>query len=299
MSHSIDDFKSYVIIHQQVESGSRSVKELSKTLENRGLSSSERTVKRRIRELRDQFGLDIQFSQKYKGYILEEDSTKSDSFGKMVKLFANAELFQKAKTNPKMLFKYIQFDYSEGYKGNEYLSECLRAIEDKKVIAVKYRPFVRNEVSIYTMHPYLLKEFMGRWYVIGYVKERKSLRSLALDRVLNIDLKRESFEEDKSQDLKEHFQKFVGLVYEEHETEIIKIRVNKFQSKYLKTLPIHHTQTLDKEDEHYSYYSYYLSSNIEFKQKLLMMGARVKVLSPDWLIDEMKEEVQKMMSNYN
>ncbi|MDR9488388.1 hypothetical protein, partial [Salibacter sp.] len=66
MSHSIDDFKSYVIIHQQVESGSRSVKELSKTLENRGLSSSERTVKRRIRELRDQFGLDIQFSQKYK-----------------------------------------------------------------------------------------------------------------------------------------------------------------------------------------------------------------------------------------
>ena len=52
-------------------------------------------------------------------------------------------------------------------RGNEYLELLLNAINQKQTVQFSYYNFVKEEKTIRRVHPYLLKEYRNRWYLIG------------------------------------------------------------------------------------------------------------------------------------
>jgi hypothetical protein len=68
---------------------------------------------------------------------------------------------------------YIQFDTKPQYAGSKYLSELMEAILGETVIRFRYKPFHAEEPMEVTLHPYLLKEYNNRWFVMGLTEESR------------------------------------------------------------------------------------------------------------------------------
>ena len=68
------------------------------------------------------------------------------------------------------------------------------------------------------------------------------------------------------------------------------LKVDSWQSKYLRTLPLHHSQVEVERNEEYSIFEYRLCPSFDFRQKILSMGVAVEVLAPAKLITKVREE---------
>ena len=65
--------------------------------------------------------------------------------------------------------------FNPNYPGKEFLQPLYTAIKDYHQVEVVHRKFNSTRESKRLLHPYLLKEYKHRWYLIGYVEEKKSL----------------------------------------------------------------------------------------------------------------------------
>ena len=77
------------------------------------------------------------------------------------------------------------------------------------------------------------------------------------------------------------------------------LKVDSWQSKYLRTLPLHHTQVEVECNEEYSIFEYRLCPTFDFRQKILSMGAAVEVLYPKALREEIDISACDMASLYH
>jgi predicted DNA-binding transcriptional regulator YafY len=73
---------------------------------------------------------------------------------------------------------------------------------------------------------------------------------------------------------------------------------NSFQGKYIKSLPLHHTQQIliDNEDELRISLTVYLTR--DFLMELLSYGDTVRALAPQKLAEELKEQYQSALNQY-
>jgi hypothetical protein len=71
--------------------------------------------------------------------------------------------------------------------------------------------------------------------------------------------------------------------------ETVVIRAFGKEANYLRDLPLHHSQKEVETTDAYSDFSLTLSPTADFFSPLLSRGAAIKVLSPQWLADEIKQ----------
>ena len=81
----------------------------------------------------------------------------------------------------------IHLDKNENLKGLHFLDEIYQAIVKKVVLGITYKSFKSREAQTFTFHPFILKEFNNRWFVVGKKKGSQPISNLALDRIITID----------------------------------------------------------------------------------------------------------------
>jgi predicted DNA-binding transcriptional regulator YafY len=67
---------------------------------------------------------------------------------------------------------------------------------------------------------------------------------------------------------------------------------------YIKTLPLHPSQKIILENKNELRVSLYLFITPDFITELLSHGSRVKVLSPSFLVEELKNRLKENMAQY-
>jgi hypothetical protein len=88
-------------------------------------------------------------------------------------------------------------------------------------------------------------------------------------------------------DAEEFFSECYGvLVNDDTQARKIVIRVYGFKQYYLKDLPLHHSQHVIGRGEDFTDFELFLRPTPDFVSHLLSLGTSVKVLSPQWLADE-------------
>ena len=141
--------------------------------------------------------------------------------------------------------------------------------------------------SYYHVEPYALKVFKRRWYLLGKYGD-SPLKLYALDRFLNIDIEFEDFTLPQDFNASAYFSTCFGIILDEEEPQVIKLKVDNYQANYLRSLPLHHSQKeLEHTDDH-TLFSYYLRPSFDLVQELLSMGETVEVLEPASLRSEME-----------
>jgi len=246
---------------------------------------SKRTLQRDIREIRNTFGIDIEYSTKSKGYFISQSEMENMNFQRMIEAFDMFNSLNLAQD----LTSFIHLEKRRP-QGTENLYGILHAIKNKFQIKFSYQKFWEKEITQRTVEPYCLKEFKNRWYIIAKDLSDNNVKTFALDRLTNLEITNKKFEIPKAYNIEERFKYCFGIINpkDEEPKEII-LSFDSFQGKYIKTLPLHETQQIliDNEDE--LQIKLKLCITHDLIMELLSYGDNMKVLKPKSLANKIKK----------
>ncbi len=193
---------------------------------------------------------------------------------------------------------FIDFEKNDHLKGLEYLDALYRVIQQKKAIALTYQSFKAKAASQFVFHPYYLKEYRNRWFVIGCRGQEEPLLTLALDRIGRIEETGEAFT-PCGQDLPGYFRNVIGVtVNAGQEPMEVRLFVNRDTAPYVLTKPIHPSQQVVETLGNGIVISLLVQHNYELEREILGFGDRVQVLSPPQLRRCIREALHDAMDQY-
>ena len=186
--------------------------------------------------------------------------------------------------------------------GTAFLDTIIEAMKQNVELQVDYQRYEnKQEEHLQTFHilPYALRVFNRRWYLLGYLKEREELRTIALDRILDLKVLKNSFKLPEDFDVRKYFADVVGI-YVNKDCSVTKVKIRAYgaHAEYLRSTPLHKSQSesYSKRGE-FAEFTYRLCITPELVSQLLAMGEKVEVLEPKELREEMKKRINSM-SNY-
>ncbi|MCQ2335866.1 MAG: WYL domain-containing protein [Paludibacteraceae bacterium] len=191
----------------------------------------------------------------------------------------------------------IDFDTNLYVQGLDYLSPLFNAILHQQVLQIEYQPFNKPIKSI-IIHPYYIKQYNGRWFLICKDNSYLSIVNLALDRIKSIQVISCPFIPNRETDFEEHFSDVIGVsIPKNAKIETIVLRFSDQQLPYVLSKPIHESQSNSRKEENIITIKVY--PNYELIQKILSFGSAVEVLEPKNVRKKLQEEIKKMQNTYN
>lgn len=255
---------------------------------------SKRTFQRDIRDIRNVFGLDIEFSRREKGYYISHDEADNMNFQRMIESF---DLFNTLKF-ARDIQTYV-FLENQKPQGTENLYGLIHAIKTRRKIAFWYQKFWDESARQRTAEPYALKEFKNRWYVIAKDLGDAAIKSFALDRLTHLEITGNSFSYPKDFDAREMYRYCFGIISPNAEQpEEVILSFHPHQGKYIKSLPLHHTQEIITNNDQEFRIKLKLFITQDFIMELLSHGDSLRVVKPDLLIEELKAIYQGALELY-
>ena len=185
-----------------------------------------------------------------------------------------------AKTNQKTV---IDIEKNENLKGLEFLDVLYQSIIQKKALKLTYQSFKARQANSFSFHPYYLKEFRNRWFLIGK-KERKKkapIMNLALDRIVTIEESEVAFFEDDHFNAETYFKDVIGVsVSPTLEPIEVVLFINNIHAPYVLTKPLHNSQRLISKDYYGVTVALNVQYNFELEKEILSYGDGIKVIAP-------------------
>ena len=180
--------------------------------------------------------------------------------------------------------------------GQQHLTTIVDAMRKSVALTMTYHSFHREEPSTFEVEPYCVKLFEQRWYMLGMSDK---LRIYALDRIKALEPTERKFKLPKKFDATKFFEDYYGIIIcdEDFDVEPVALKVDSWQSKYLRTLPLHHSQVEVERNEEYSIFEYRLCPSFDFQQKLLYMGDSVGILAPVALKEIIRHKAETTANN--
>ena len=255
---------------------------------------SKRTLQRDLKEIRNLFGVDIEFSKRNKGYFIDQDERENMNFQRMMEAF---DVFHSLSLSHDFA-PYIHLEKRRP-QGSENLYGLIHAIKNSVEIKFDYQKFWEDEPLERLVSPYALKEYKSRWYVLGCNNIKNALRCYALDRLSNLEITNKKFSIPKGFNVEEYYRYCFGIISpDEGEPLKIILSFESYQGKYIKTLPLHETQEIliDNEDE--LQIKLKLHITFDFVMELLSFGDNMKVLEPESLANDVKLAHEKAVAQY-
>jgi len=194
-------------------------------------------------------------------------------------------------------FDFLDLEKVPEIWGSNFLQDLIEGIRNKKVLEIYYQPFYEDKPYFIRVHPYLLKEYHNRWYLVGLNETKKELRTYSLDRIWEIKETDLPFIA-KNFNAKDYFKNTVGIISPSGEPSRVRIEVLKPQAHYIITQPLHPSQSIESEDEKKIVFNYRVHPTYEFKALLLGLGCDVKILEPAGLRNEIIKELKEALNGY-
>lgn len=192
----------------------------------------------------------------------------------------------------------ISFDANEYLKNIHFLGDLFNAILYKKVLKVDYQNFKSDAISSFEIHPYYLKQFNNRWFLIGSRVEFPNLTNLALDRIV-------SFTETNTPfiptdiDFNFYFEDVIGVsIPPKAISATILLRATPELAPYIITKPLHGSQKKITNDASGFTFSVDVIANHELEKLILSFGEGLTVLEPPFFKDVIRKRLQQSLSNY-
>lgn len=207
--------------------------------------------------------------------------------------------------------KVISFSNNPYLQNSSLLGELFNYIVNRVVITVRYQPFYEERPQNILFHPYLLKQYNNRWFLFGWNQEEAKILTLALDRMQKIKVRSDIAYRPCDTNLSDLFEDIVGVtLYENRPVERILFWVSDEAGHYVRTKPVHESQTSvrgKKEQqlrEEYpsikngSFFAVHCIENYELIRELSSFGAQLLVISPTHIRDKVFQWANDMHSAY-
>ncbi|WP_319229971.1 WYL domain-containing protein [Draconibacterium orientale] len=184
--------------------------------------------------------------------------------------------------------------------GREFLTPLYNHIKRKHVIRLRYQSFNSAEKD-HVLHPYFLKQYNHRWYLVALNEMHQSIGTYSLDRIKAVERIEEiMFNNSLNNNHAEHFKDVIGItLYSEKEPIEIIAEVSKSQKPYLKTKKLHSSQQiLHEEDDAGMTISIKIIPNYEFYSTIRAAGDGIKIIGPVEVRDEIANQLKRASDQY-
>lgn len=221
-------------------------------------------------------------------HVLREDSVRN---WMLSTLSVNNIISESLSLQDRILLQPVPSD------GN-YLKMVIDAMKKNVRIAVDYRKYGTDKPNHLVFEPYCIKLFKQRWYILGHFHRDETVDKpesdyfgiFSFDRILDMSLTDVKFQIDPDFDAQAYFDECYGvLVGDGTKSERIVIRAYGYERYYIRDLPIHKSQREIGQGENFADFELYMRPTVDLSGHLLSRGNQVKVLSPQWLTEELHD----------
>ena len=253
----------------------------------------ERTFHNHRQAILDTFGIEIKSDRSMGYYIANDEDLEEDGIRQWLlnSLSLNNLMNESREMRDRILFEEIP-------SSQRWLTAIVGAIKDQKTIEMTYQSFNRTEPNSFEAHPWCLKLFKQRWYLLARSEEYTEPRIYALDRIRAVKELKNQLIVPKKFKADEFFSHFFGIIVDKRTPETIRLKVDTEQVKYYKSLPLHSSQKEIEATEVYTVFQYQLVPTFDFIQEILSKGPSVEVLAPESFRDEIHAEIKAMLARY-
>jgi len=196
---------------------------------------------------------------------------------------------------------FIEFERVEYTKGTNHLKELIDVIKNRSVIKIEYQSFTSQRSTFHIIHPYHLKEYRNRWFLIGYNEKYTDIRTYGLDRIIKIQVVERLKFKDVGFDAKKYYENVIGISVLNQKPVEIQIAFSELQTQYIESQPLHKSQEFVKKLGHRCLYKFYLVPNYEFYALIFGFGSEAEIISPQIekkKIYDLLEQINKLYKYY-
>jgi len=292
-------FRYFSIIKKLRRNGEATFKEIAEYLkresdfEDMPVTFSNRTFQRDLNEIRSLFKVDIRYDFSRKVYFIADDPN-NDLNNRMLESIDTINSLKMVSD----VTKYMFFEKRKA-RGTHHFHGLLHAIKNRVVIKLVHQKYDDDEPTTRLIEPLALKESEGRWYLFAKDTNDKRLKTFGLDRVLDFEFTAKRFDYPHNLDVNAIFKNCFGVInLEDKEPENVVLSFKPEQGKYIKSYPLHESQTVVSDDKQGLVIKLHIWITHDLIMEILSYGDTVKVVSPARLGKQLRKIYTTALDKY-
>ena len=195
----------------------------------------------------------------------------------------------------------IGFEQNPYLRGLNLLPDIIDAATSYQAVRITYRNYKNcDEEYTVVVHPWYIKQYNNRWFLMAYDAEADRISNYALDRIQNFNVEEDvAYIPNKEVDFEHYFDDVFGVTIPPSDVEKIRVllQFSKKQYPYIVSKPLHHSQEIvDAENR---ILAVEVRPTYEFTQLILSFGFDVQVLEPEPFKQEILANLRRNLQNYN
>lgn len=263
---------------------------------------SPRTFDRDIKEIESYYGIRVAYCPRRRGYYLDQPQDEDlSNFRQFFHLLERTErlAFLTHATDALSASKYLLLEECQEQQGIQHLQVLWEALRLQHRIVFQYQTFYAAESKLYRVDPLLLLEYRNRWYLAAWDNTDQRFKTFGLERMQEPQLMSEPVQHDRRAEFLALKQEALGVfIGPDHEANEVILQVDAYMAPYIKTVPLHHSQTILAENEAGMSIALQVINSPELEACILGFGEHVEVLEPVELREKIRERVQTAMLLY-
>lgn len=195
----------------------------------------------------------------------------------------------------------IGFEQNPYLRGLNLLPDIIDAATSHQAVRITYRNYKNcDEEYTVVVHPWYIKQYNNRWFLMAYDAEADRISNYALDRIQNFNVEEDvAYIPNKEVDFEHYFDDVFGVTIPPSDVEKIRVllQFSKKQYPYIVSKPLHHSQEIVDADNRIL--AVEVRPIYEFTQLILSFGFDVKVLEPEPFKQEILANLRRNLQNYD
>ena len=311
----------------QIDEEIRSGKFPNATSLSKKIEVSSRTIQRDIEYMRDMYNAPIEFDAYKNGYYYTEENFYIKSVplseGELFSVALFDQLLEQYRNTPlendlRSVFKKIEMSLPNkitldssflqnqitfipdqmGTINSENFSKIFSSLKNRHVLDFEYRPLQKTTWMTRRINPLHAVCQKGNWYVMGFCHDKKDIRVFNFSRMQNVTESKEEFDIPEDFNPDKYFDKEIGIWLSATKKYTVELLISAEIGTFALERSWNKNQKIEQREDGSVWVSFETTQLPEVKRWVLGQGKTVKVLGPDELIAQVKEEVAAVLGMY-
>lgn len=311
----------------QIDEEIRSGKFPNATSLSKKIEVSSRTIQRDIEYMRDMYNAPVEFDAYKNGYYYTEENFYIKSVplseGELFSVALFDQLLEQYRNTPlendlRSVFKKIEMSLPNkitldssflqnqttfipdqmGIINPENFSKVFSALKNRHVLDFEYRPLQKTTWMTRRINPLHTVCQKGNWYVMGFCHDKQDIRVFNFSRMQNVTESKEEFDIPEDFNPDKYFDKEIGIWLSATKKYTVELLISAEIGTFALERSWNKNQKIEQREDGSVWVSFETTQLPEVKRWVLGQGKTVKVLGPDELIAQVKEEVAAVLGMY-
>lgn len=212
------------------------------------------------------------------------------------------KLFQNSNGHFQITPEDIDEAFSAEWHGHapaapQVFQQVVNALLNRRMLRFSYRSPGTSALTKREAEPHHLQHYMANWVLIAFCHSRTAWRKFYLSRMEGLDVLDTAFSRRPKEDWWHLLEESFGI-FQGPKAVKVTLRFTPFRARWIKEQHWHPEQEMTLLPDGGLDLSFPVADFREVKMKILQFGADVKVMAPEDLANEIREEIGRMQGVY-